>query len=95
FVSLAIVFAIEVPVCLFFTYFGVRPFSRYLNGSNEIADVTAIMWRIIDWCYIFYAIFTMLATILLATRPRWYLLQNLISNMLYVLPWAIICQLVG
>ncbi|TLS20292.1 uncharacterized protein PpBr36_11452 [Pyricularia pennisetigena] len=88
-VSLAIALAIEVPVCLFLTYFGARPFARYLSGSDEVADVTAMMWRTIDWCYIFYAMSTMLATILLATRPRWYLLQSLVSNMLYVLPWAI------
>ncbi|QBZ66606.1 hypothetical protein PoMZ_13589 [Pyricularia oryzae] len=91
-ISLAIALAIEVPVCLFLTYFGACPFARYLSGSDEVADVTAMMWRTIDWCYIFYAMSTMLATILLATRPRWYLLQSLMSNMLYVLPWAIVCQ---
>lgn len=91
-VFLAIAFAIEVPVCLLLTYCGARPFARYLRGSDEVADVTAMMWRTIDWCYIFYAMSTMLATILLATRPRWYLLQSLVSNMLYVLPWAIVCQ---
>jgi hypothetical protein len=35
---------------------------------------------------------TQLATILLATRPPWYLYQSLASNLLYVLPWAIVCQ---
>lgn len=35
---------------------------------------------------------TQLATILLATRPKWYLYQSLASNILYVLPWAIVCQ---
>ncbi|KAI6614972.1 hypothetical protein MCOR14_011335 [Pyricularia oryzae] len=62
-VFLAIAFAIEVPVCLLLTYCGARPFARYLSGSNEVADVTAMMWRTIDWCYIFYAMSTMLATI--------------------------------
>lgn len=52
------------------------------------------MWQTIDWCYIFYALSTQLATILLATRPRWYLYQSLASNLLYVLPWAIVCQVV-
>jgi len=37
---------------------------------------------------------TQLATILLATRPRWYLYQSLVPNILYVLPWAIVCQIV-
>lgn len=50
------------------------------------------MWRTIDWCYVFYGVSTMLATVLLATRPRWYLYQSLASNLLYVLPWAIVCQ---
>ncbi|WQF84844.1 hypothetical protein CDEST_09858 [Colletotrichum destructivum] len=69
--SLVIALAIEVPMCLFLTYFGARPFARYLSGSDEVAEVTAIMWRSLDWCYIFYAMLTMLATVLLATRPRW------------------------
>ncbi|KAK2769810.1 hypothetical protein CKAH01_15005 [Colletotrichum kahawae] len=90
--SLIIAVIIEVPICLFLTYFGARPFARYLSGSDEVADVTAMMWRTIDWCYIFYAMSTMLATVLLATRPRWYLWQSLASNFLYVLPWAIVCQ---
>ncbi|TQN67770.1 hypothetical protein CSHISOI_07675 [Colletotrichum shisoi] len=90
--SLVIALAIEVPMCLFLTYFGARPFARYLSGSDEVAEVTAMMWRSLDWCYIFYAMSTMLATVLLATRPRWYLWQSLASNLLYVLPWAIACQ---
>ncbi|GJC91056.1 hypothetical protein ColLi_13894 [Colletotrichum liriopes] len=91
-VSLVTALIVEVPVCLFLTFFGAHPFARYLSGSNEVADVTAMMWRTIDWCYIFYAMSTMLATVLLATRPRWYLWQSLASNLLYVLPWAIVCQ---
>ena len=45
-----------------------------------------------DRCYMFYAVSTQLAAILLATRPRWFLYQSLLSNVLYVLPWAIVCQ---
>ncbi|ELQ34665.1 hypothetical protein OOU_Y34scaffold00750g2 [Pyricularia oryzae Y34] len=36
-VSLAIALVIEVPVCLFLTYFGACPFARYLSGSDEVA----------------------------------------------------------
>ena len=43
-------------------------------------------------CYILYATSTQLASILLATCPRWYLYQVSISNVFYVLPWAIVCQ---
>ncbi|THY80908.1 hypothetical protein D6C92_10517 [Aureobasidium pullulans] len=32
----------------------------------------------------------LLAAILLPTRPRWYLYQSLISNLLWVMPWAIV-----
>ena len=45
-------------------------------------------------CYVLYALSTQFATLLLATRPRWYLFQSLLSNLLYVLPWAIVCQVV-
>ncbi|KAL9010867.1 MAG: hypothetical protein Q9173_004242 [Seirophora scorigena] len=45
-------------------------------------------------CYILYALTQQLATLLLATRPKWYLFQSLLSNLLYVLPWAIVCQVI-
>lgn len=91
-VSSAIVLAIEVSLCIFLSLFGVRPFAQFLSNSATVAAITAHMWQTIDWCYIFYALSTQLATILLATRPRWYLYQSLVSNLLYVLPWAIVCQ---
>ncbi|OIW29697.1 hypothetical protein CONLIGDRAFT_615871 [Coniochaeta ligniaria NRRL 30616] len=90
--SLGLALAFEVPMAVFLSVFGARPFALYISGSEEVADVTAHMWRTIDWCYIFYAMSTQLATVLLATRPRWYLYQSLASNLLYVLPWAIVCQ---
>jgi hypothetical protein len=34
-----------------------------------------------------------MSTILLATRPKWYLYQSLVSNPCYVLPWALVCQI--
>jgi len=90
--SFSLALLTEVPLCIFFTFFGARPFAFYLSGSEEVADLAAMMWRTVDWCYIFYAMSTQPATILLATRPRWYLWQSLASNILYVLPWAIVCQ---
>ncbi|KAF2969108.1 hypothetical protein GQX73_g4451 [Xylaria multiplex] len=90
--SLALALAVEVPFAIFLSLFGAHAFAQYLSGSKDVADVTAYMWRTIDWCYIFYAMSTQLATILLATRPKWYLYQSLASNILYVLPWAIVCQ---
>ncbi|EFX01691.1 hypothetical protein CMQ_8157 [Grosmannia clavigera kw1407] len=93
--SLVIALIVEVPLAIFLSTWGARSFAFYLSESAEVAKVTAHMWRTIDWCYIFYAASTQLATILLATRPRWYLYQSLASNLLYVLPWAIACQVIN
>ncbi|KAL6406008.1 hypothetical protein AUP68_10566 [Ilyonectria robusta] len=92
--SLILTLVVKVPVAIFLLLFGARPFAVYLSGSDEVADVTAYMWRTIDWCYIFYAMSTQLASVLQATRLRWYLCQSLFSNFFYVLPWAIACQVV-
>ncbi|KAK4040591.1 hypothetical protein C8A01DRAFT_46068 [Parachaetomium inaequale] len=90
--SLGLVLLVEIPLAIFLSLWGARSFARYLGGSDEVAEVTAYMWCTIDWCYIFYAASTQLATVLLATRPKWYLYQSLASNLLYVLPWAVVCQ---
>ncbi|KAI4769000.1 hypothetical protein E4T52_15930 [Aureobasidium sp. EXF-3400] len=88
--SCVIALAVEVPLCIFMSEYGARRFAFYLSESHTVSEITAKMWRTIDWCYIFYALSTQLAAILLATRPRWYLYQSLISNLLWVLPWAIV-----
>ena len=90
--SVILAILVEVPIAICMSIFGAQPFARYLSGSDEVADVTAYMWRTIDWCYVFYAMATQLATVLLATRPKWYLYQSLATNLLYILPWAIVCQ---
>ncbi|KAK4223376.1 putative multidrug efflux pump [Podospora fimiseda] len=90
--SLSLALVVEVPLAIFLSIWGARSFARFISDSDEVADVTAYMWRTIDWCYIFYAVSTQLATVLLATRPKWYLYQSMVSNFLYVLPWAIVCQ---
>ena len=92
--SVCIVLIFEVPLCLLMSFLGARPFARYLSGSEEVSKIAARMWRTIDWCYILYGVSTQLAAILVSTRPRWYLYQSLASNILYVLPWAIVCQVV-
>lgn len=93
--SVGIVLVFEVPLCLLMSFFGARPFSRYLSGSDSVSRITSHMWRTIDWCYIMYGISTQLAAILVSTMPRWYLYQSLASNILYVLPWAIVCQVMN
>lgn len=72
-VSLALALAVEVPMAIFLSLLGTRPFALYLSGSTDVADIAAYMWRSIDWCYVFYAVSTQLAAMLLATRPKWYL----------------------
>jgi len=93
--SFIIALTFEVPLCLLMTFVTARPFAYYLSQSDAVADITTYMWRTIDWCYIFYAVSTQMATILLATKPRWYLAQSLASNLLWTLPWAIVIQVHG
>ena len=94
-ISCIIALTFEIPLCLLMTFVTARPFAYYLSQSDAVADITAYMWRTIDWCYIFYAVSTQMATILLATKPRWYLAQSLVSNLLWTLPWAIVIQVHG
>ncbi|KAF7197874.1 hypothetical protein HII31_00963 [Pseudocercospora fuligena] len=82
--------AFEVPICLFLSFYGAQRFAYYISASESVSKIVEHMWKTIDWCYICYAISTQLAAILLATRPRWYLYQSLASNLLWVLPWAIV-----
>ncbi|KAL3440383.1 hypothetical protein BJX65DRAFT_316687 [Aspergillus insuetus] len=92
--SVAIVLAIEIPLLIFMSLYGCESFAFWLSNSRPVAKIVENMWRTIDWCYILYATSTQLASILLATRTSWYLAQSLISNICYVLPWAIVCQVV-
>lgn len=94
FYSITVVLLVEIPLCFLMSFLGAQPFARYLSGSDKVSRIAARMWRTIDWCYIPYGVSTQLAAILAATRPRWYLYQSLASNILYVLPWAIVCQVV-
>ena len=89
-ISCIIALVVEIPICLFLSFYGARRFAYFISGSTAASKITEQMWQTIDWCYIFYALSTQLATILLATRPRWYLYQSLISNICWVLPWAIV-----
>ncbi|KAE8352396.1 hypothetical protein BDV28DRAFT_157915 [Aspergillus coremiiformis] len=92
--SAAIAMAIEIPLYIFLSLWGCQPFAFFISQSKAVSEITAHMWQTIDWCYLLYAVSTQLATILLATRPQWYLVQSLISNICYVFPWALVCQIV-
>ncbi|KAL8712194.1 MAG: hypothetical protein Q9220_003628 [cf. Caloplaca sp. 1 TL-2023] len=90
FVACLVAIVVEVPICVALSLRGMEQFAFYLSGSAKIASITAKMWQNIDWCYVFYALNYQLSAILLATNPRWYLYQALGSNLLWVLPWAIV-----
>lgn len=94
-VSSLVALAVEIPLCGFLAECGARRFAFYLSESGRVAVIVEKMWKTIAWCYIFYALSTQLATILLATRPRWYFYQSLISNIFWVLPWAIVVSKIG
>ncbi|KAK0925703.1 hypothetical protein LTR91_025855 [Friedmanniomyces endolithicus] len=94
-ISCAIALAVEVPLCLFLSFYGARRYAYWISGSVPVSLITEKMWKSIDWCYIFYALSTQLATILLSTRTRWYLYQSLVSNLCWVLPWAIALSRIG
>ncbi|RYP78472.1 hypothetical protein DL770_006885 [Monosporascus sp. CRB-9-2] len=66
--AVGIAVAVEVPVAVALSLRGARSFTRYLSDSEEVAEVTAYMWRTIDWCYIFYAASTQLASVVLENR---------------------------
>ncbi|KAF7852944.1 hypothetical protein EAF04_010821 [Stromatinia cepivora] len=87
--SCVIALLIESTLCIFLSLWGIKKFSFYLSESAIVATITEHMWRSIDWCYIFYALTTQLAAILLATVPKLYFVQSLGSNLLWMLPWAI------
>lgn len=82
--------AVEIPICIFLSLWGMKEFAFYISNSERVADITKKMWQNIDWCYIFYALNYQLSSILLATVPRWFLYQSLWSNMLWSFPWAIV-----
>ncbi|KAB8304146.1 hypothetical protein EYC80_003566 [Monilinia laxa] len=88
-ISCCIALLIEGTFCIFLSLWGIKKFSFYLSESSAVAAITEHMWRTIDWCYIFYALTTQLAAILLATVPKWYFVQSLGSNLLWMLPWAV------
>lgn len=87
--SCTIALIVEIPLCIFLAEYGARRFVFCLSQSEAVARITEHMWKTTDRCYIFYALSTQLATILLATYPRWYLYQSLTSNLCWVLLWAI------
>ncbi|KAF1991697.1 hypothetical protein K402DRAFT_409807 [Aulographum hederae CBS 113979] len=93
--SSALALTIEIPLAIFLATYGAHRFAFYLSRSSSVAALTAKMWRTIDWCYIFYAVSTQLAAVLLATKPSWYLAQSLAANLLWVLPWAVVVGRVG
>ncbi|CAG8277962.1 unnamed protein product [Penicillium salamii] len=70
----------------------IQGFAYYLSGSTNVSIISQRMWKArvfttsaLQWLY-------QLAAVLLATSPRWYLYQALCSNILWMLPWAIVAS---
>ncbi|KAJ5372306.1 hypothetical protein N7517_004312 [Penicillium concentricum] len=93
--SCTIVLVFETTMCIALSLRGIEAFAYYLSDSRVVASITQIMWKNIDWTYIFYGLNCQIAAILLATSPRWYLYQSLGSNFLWMLPWAIIVTVIS
>ncbi|KAH8793271.1 hypothetical protein BGZ57DRAFT_938170 [Hyaloscypha finlandica] len=93
--SCLIALALEVPICILLSIWGIKQFAFYLSESEPVALITQHMWKTIDWCYIFYAVNYQIAAIVIATTTRWFLIQALGSNLLWMLPWAIAVTRIG
>ncbi|EFR02046.1 hypothetical protein MGYG_05048 [Nannizzia gypsea CBS 118893] len=48
-ISAGIALLVEVPLCIFLAFFGCQRFALYLSGSQVVSEITAEMWRSIDW----------------------------------------------
>ncbi|TVY45942.1 hypothetical protein LOCC1_G002756 [Lachnellula occidentalis] len=83
--------AIEIFI-FFLLFWAVKDFAYYLSQSHNVAEIVQHMWRTVDWCYMFYAISYQLAAILIATTPRFFFAQGLVTSVLWLLPWAIACS---
>ena len=89
--SCAIALTVEAAICIGLSVSGgIGEFADYLSGDAGVAAITQTMWRTIDWTYIFYGLVTQLGAVLLAASPRWYLYQALGTNLLWMLPWAVV-----
>ncbi|KAJ5692626.1 hypothetical protein N7462_002049 [Penicillium macrosclerotiorum] len=88
--SCIIALIFEVIICIALSIRGIGEFAYYLSDSRQIAEITQRMWKVIDWTYVFYGLNYQLTAVLLAASPRWFLYQALGSNLLWMLPWAIV-----
>ncbi|TVY15114.1 hypothetical protein LARI1_G006187 [Lachnellula arida] len=87
---------LAVEMFIFFLLFwAVNDFAYYLSQSHSVADIVQHMWRTMDWCYMFYAVSYQLAAILIATTPRFFFAQSLVTCVIWLLPWAITCSKVA
>ena len=44
--SCAIALAVEIPVCIFLSIWGIKDFAFYLSGSEPVAVITQHMWKV-------------------------------------------------
>lgn len=75
-------------------YFGIgfgfgHQLAFYLSGSKSVADLTVSIWLMIDWGYIFLAMFFQVSSIILIAKPSWYFYQSLLITLVFALPMTI------
>ncbi|TVY82521.1 hypothetical protein LSUE1_G003878 [Lachnellula suecica] len=80
---------LETVLFIVLSIWWAKPYALFMSGDQSTAAMVQWMWRTIDWCWIPAALSTILATILLATTPRYFCLQGAITGLLWMLPWAV------
>jgi hypothetical protein len=46
FTSSCIALAVEVPLCIFLSLWGIKEFAYYLSNSDPVAEITQKMWKV-------------------------------------------------
>ena len=78
--------------------------ARWLTGGERVATLTIKMWHVsgdrrrrsriaslqtLNWFYALCAIGKQVGSLLLVTTPRFFFYQSIITNIFWLLPWAI------
>ncbi|CAG8422351.1 unnamed protein product, partial [Penicillium salamii] len=88
---IALIFEVVLFAALF--VHGIHAFAYYLSGSTNVATISQRMWKARTSKSLQRLLLTYIfAAVLLATSPRWYLYQALGSNLLWMMPWAIVAS---
>jgi hypothetical protein len=45
-VSTGIALAIEIPLCIFLGFWGIKSFAKWLSNDDKVAEITEYMWKV-------------------------------------------------